>query len=48
MIGYVIVAIIAIIVIGVVLKLAKVAIILALVAGGVLLIRNFIRQKRIK
>jgi hypothetical protein len=48
MIGIIIAAIIAIIVIGLVFKLAKVAIILALVFGGVVLVRNFIGQKRIK
>jgi hypothetical protein len=48
MIGIIIAAIIAIIVIGLVFKLAKLAIILALVFGGVVLVRNFIAQKRIK
>jgi hypothetical protein len=48
MIGYVIAAIIAVLVIGLVFKLAKVAIIVALVVGGAVLVRNFIAQKRIK
>ena len=48
MIGYVIAAIIAILVIGLVLKLAKVAMVLALVVGGAIVVRNFIAQKRIK
>ncbi len=48
MIALIIIAIVAILVIGLVLKLAKVAIILALVVGGAVLVRNFIAQKRIK
>ncbi len=48
MIGYVILAIVAVLVIGLAFKLVKVALILALVAGGVLLVRNFLNQKRLK
>ena len=48
MIGIIIVAIIAILVIGLVLKLAKVAIIVALLFGGFVLVRNTLAQRRIK
>jgi Flp pilus assembly protein TadB len=48
MIGIIIAAIIAVLVIGLVFKLAKVAIILALIFGAVVLVRNFVAQKRIK
>ena len=48
MIGIIIVAIIAILVLGLVFKLIKVALIVALLFGGFVLVRNFIAQKRIK
>ena len=41
-------AIVAILVIWLVFKLAKIAIVLALVVGGAMLVRNFVAQKRLK
>ena len=48
MIGIIIVAIIAILVIGLVFKLVKIALIVALLFGGFVLVRNFLGAKRIK
>ena len=48
MIGFIVVAIIAVLLIGLVFKLAKVAIVLALVVGAVVVVRNFIGKKRLK
>ncbi|QNN66025.1 hypothetical protein H9L12_05875 [Sphingomonas rhizophila] len=48
MIGFAILAIIAIVVIGVVLKLAKIAIILALCVGAVMVAQNYLGGKRLK
>ena len=48
MIGIIIVVILAILLIGVVLKIAKIAVILALCVGGFMLIQNKLGTKRIK
>ena len=48
MIGLIILAIIAVLVLGLVLKLVKLAVIVALVLGGFVLVRNFIANKRLK
>ena len=48
MIGIIIAVVIGILLIGVVLKILKIAIIIALVVGGVMLVQNKFGQKRIK
>ena len=48
MIGIIIVVILAILLIGVVLKIAKIAVILALCVGAFMLIQNKLGTKRIK
>jgi hypothetical protein len=48
MVGIIIAVVIGILLIGVVLKILKVAIILALVVGGAMLLQNKFGQKRIK
>jgi len=48
MIRIIVAAIIAILVIWLVFKLAKVAIIVALIVGGAVLVRNFVAQKQLK
>ena len=48
MVGIIIAVVIGVLLIGVVLKILKVAIILALVVGGAMLLQNKFGQKRIK
>jgi hypothetical protein len=48
MIGLIIAVVIGIILIGLILKLIKLAIIVALVVGGLMLAQNYFGQKRIK
>jgi hypothetical protein len=48
MIGLIIAVVIGIILIGLILKLIKLAIIVALVVGGLMLAKNYFGQKRIK
>ena len=48
MIGLIIAVIIGILVIGLLLKIIKLAIIIALVVGGLMLAQNYFGQKRIK
>jgi hypothetical protein len=48
MIGIIVAVIIGILLIGLVLKLLKIAIIIALVVGGLMLVQNKLGTKRIK
>jgi hypothetical protein len=48
MVGIIVAVIIGILLIGVVLKILKFAIILALIVGGVMLVQSKLGQKRIK
>ena len=48
MIAFIVIAIIAVLVIGLVFKLLKLAIIVALALGAFVVVRNFIAKKRLK
>ena len=48
MIGFLLIAIVIVLALGLVFKLLKLAIVVAIVLGGVLVVRNFISGKRLK